>query len=540
MCQYQTTCGYLACTFRVPGANWGWCDVISFTETCSQDSPGPIPPASCHRTSGTFRPSCWIAPASTPPSGGGPCSSDYCAGAAQCASQGGTTGGSGPRPSGGNCSSGTVMCCIGGGGGGGGGGGDPCPGDTCAGTCCNYQCGQPCIVTADCKNPSAGGQPTYCNPTTHTCVNANCPDNTIPGAICGCSGGLVCGQKCAGGCTNNSTCRFTNAPGGSCTDPNSTYCIGDTGNGINTYNPSYTTPRCLSGDTGNNYLLGPGGQSTGFTQAQIDSTCKPGAWWQVKDGDVITNGKIQSVIPIACTLPGCNPNFNLNGTGTYPGIVMYGSSSTPVFTAAGGQGKVSTKNWLANTSYMGKTYDYSFFEGLVPSTVTVNEITTDTINGNYFQQNGTPSNNFVWFRRTGNLTITGNVNVNSTRKVILLVKGGNLTESAQIRLKKTGDGFFMAIVNGSINFDPALTGSGGQPAVEGLFLADNQIHTGAGSEQLYVRGTLAAIGGIVLERDLQANNANTPGEFIEYAPDLIFSYPRDLTRTRVIWREVAP
>ncbi len=426
----------------------------------------------------------------------------------------------------------------------GGGGSDPCPNDSCAGTCCNYACvTQPCIVTADCA-PSSSGQPVICawgtNPTGSYCRNANCPNNTVPGSICGCSGGLVCGQACAGGCTGNSTCRYTTAPGGSCVGGASTYCIGDTGNNLNTYNPSYTTPKCLSGDTGNSYLLGPAGQSTGFTQAQINSTCKPGPWFQVKDGDVITNGRIQSLIPLACSLPACTPYFNLDGTGGFPGVVVYGSSLTPNFTVSGGGGTVSSKKWLANTTYNGKTYNYNYFEGLIPSTVQVNDIATDTISGNYFQVNGTPKNNFVWFRRNGNLTLTGNVNVNNTRKVILLVKGGNLTISSSINVQKIGDGFFMAITNGNINIDPTLTAPAGKPALEGLFLADGVIHTGGGTNQLYVRGTLAGLGGISLERDLGNNNGSQPAEFIEYAPDLIFSYPRDLAKSRVIWREVAP
>ncbi len=427
----------------------------------------------------------------------------------------------------------------------GGGGSDPCPNDSCAGSCCNYTCvTQPCIVTADCA-PSSSGQPVICawgtNPNGLYCRNANCPNNTVPGSICACSGGLVCGQACAGGCTGNSTCRYTTAPGGSCVGGASTYCIGDTGNGTNTYNPSYITPQCASGDTGNKYLYNTAtGQSSGFTQAQIDSTCKPGPWFQVKDGDVITNGRIQSLIPLACSLPTCTPYFDLNGTGTFPGVVVYGSSVAPNFAVSGGAGTVSSKKWLANTSYMGKTYNYSYFEGLIPGDVLVNDIPTDTISGSYLNANGTPSHGFVWFRRNGNLTITGNVNVNSTRKYIILVKGGNLTVSSNIRVSKVGDGFFLTVVNGNIFFDPTLTSTLGTPAVEGLFLADGTIHTGAGTSQLYVRGSMAALGGFFLERDLGNSNGGTPAEVVEYAPDFLFSYPRDLAKSRVIWREIAP
>jgi len=189
---------------------------------------------------------------------------------------------------------------------------------------------------------------------------------------------------------------------------------------------------------------------------------------------------------------------------------------------------------------MGKTYNYSFFSGLIPSDVTVNDIPSDTVTGGYFNSNGTPSKGYVWFRRNGNLTITGNLTVNNARKYVLLVNGGNLNINATINMNRKGDGFFMAIGSGDISFDPSLKGSGPAPAVEGLFLADGRIRTGAGTDQLYVRGSLAAQGGIVLERDLGVNNGLTPAELIEYAPDLVFSYPRNLTRTRVVWKEVAP
>ena len=220
-----------------------------------------------YTTSGCFT----IAPPPTPGptptpggGGGGGCGascSDYCAGPSQCASQGGTTVGS--RCSGGSCSPGTAPCaCLGSsGGGGGGGGGGP-----------TAICGQGCIVTSDCK-PSCSGAPVYCNPTTHTCSNANCPNNTIPGCICACNGGLVCGQACAGGCTNNSICTFTDAPAGNCNS--ATYCIGDNPSdpsGHTTFDPNYVRNVCNGG--GNSYLLySPTGQTTGFTQTQINTTC---------------------------------------------------------------------------------------------------------------------------------------------------------------------------------------------------------------------------------------------------------------------------
>src|SRR5581483_10727096 len=67
----------------------------------------------------------------------------------------------------------------------------------------------------------------------------------------------------------------------------------------------------------------------------------------------------------------------------------------------------------------GKAYDYKFFEGLIPSDVTVNEIATDTVNGGFFNSGGTQSRGYVWYRRLGDLTISGSLNLTGSRKVIL-------------------------------------------------------------------------------------------------------------------------
>ncbi len=92
---------------------------------------------------------------------------------------------------------------------------------------------------------------------------------------------------------------------------------------------------------------------------------------------------------------------------------------------------------------------------------------------------------------------------------------------------------------GDIIVDPSVTHPT-QPALEGLFLAEHQFHTGASDRQLYVRGSVVAWEGVVLERNLGDANQTTPGELFEYAPELLSTYPRNLTRTRVNWKEVAP
>ncbi|KKQ93297.1 MAG: hypothetical protein UT19_C0014G0001, partial [Candidatus Woesebacteria bacterium GW2011_GWB1_39_10b] len=66
--------------------------------------------------------------------------------------------------------------------------------------------------------------------------------------------------------------------------------------------------------------------------------------------------------------------------------------------------------------------------------------------------------------------------------------------------------------------------------------------------QLFVRGSLAGLGmnpnpgdtdGVVFQRKL-SDNTNKPGEIIEFAPDLVLSWPPYLSGKNITWREVVP
>ena len=272
----------------------------------------------------------------------------------------------------------------------------------------------------------------------------------------------------------------------------------------------------------------------------------PGPWWQVQDADVITNGNLISPIPLTCVLPVCNPYFDLKGQGGYPGVPSYFGS------ASFGEGGVSEDpfGWLANSmTTLNKVYDYSYFQSMVRSNVEINEIVEPEIQGGYLINQGTQSRGYVWFKRQGDLTITGVANLQS-RKVVLLVDGDlylgrpPAQSGSNIRVQD-GTGFFMAIVSGDIIISPKaeIDPLNPQPVFEGIFLAEGQVKTGTDGPgldgQLWIRGSVAAYGGIVLERDL-TDNGLTPAEFFEYGPDLLFTFPRDLTSRKYKWKEIAP
>jgi hypothetical protein len=275
----------------------------------------------------------------------------------------------------------------------------------------------------------------------------------------------------------------------------------------------------------------------------------PGPWWQVQDADIITNGNLFSLIPATtCLLPGCDPVFGLEGSGGYPGVPSYGGSYD--FEAGSGTGTVSSTGWLANSmSTFNKVYDYSYFQALVRPNVEINEIIEPEIQGGYLINQGNATRGYVWFRRQGDLTITGVANLQD-RKVVLLVDGDlylgrpPAQSGSSIRVRD-GSGFFMAIVSGDIIISPkaSIDPLNPQPVFEGIFLAEGQVKTGTEGpvldEQLWIRGSVAAYGGVVLERDLTDNNV-TPAEFFEYGPDLLFTFPRDLTSRKYKWKEIAP
>ncbi len=302
-------------------------------------------------------------------------------------------------------------------------------------------------------------------------------------------------------------------------------------------------------------VVASNGSQTATSPIWSFTTTNPSPWWQVKDADVVTNGNLTSSIPSSCSLPGCNPIFDISGTGGYPGVPLYVGSYD--FNAGAGTGNVSaypsgTVGWNANTqTSFKKVYDYSFFKNTIPSDVqaSVVEITTPSVNGGFFNSGGTPARGYVWYHFNGatygDLTINGNLNLVGTRKVVLLVEGANLNIVGKMNIQSSGQGFFMAVVGkdangqkGNIAIDPTVS-SPNSPAVEGIYFADGNVSTGAGNNWLYVRGAVAAMGGITLQRNL-TNNSNQPAEYFEYAPDLALLYPGVFKTRPIKWKEVAP
>lgn len=225
-----------------------------------------------------------------------------------------------------------------------------------------------------------------------------------------------------------------------------------------------------------------------------------GPWWQVIDGDVTTNQEIGSDVPDTDV-------FIDDGSGGYPGVPVYGTSLSV--------GNISSLDWNANTNTQNpRTFDYSYFEGLIPEGVTSGE----TYAG------------YEWYILSGNTPI--NLTNFGNRKVIYFIDG-DLTINGNITLND-GVGFVGFFVSGDIIINPIVT------SMEGIYLTDQDFTTGQGSSQFHLRGSLTALGNLVLSNQRDLANDSNPAEIFEFAPDQILLFPQDLMFKRVKWTEIAP
>ena len=276
----------------------------------------------------------------------------------------------------------------------------------------------------------------------------------------------------------------------------------------------------------------PGGPYACTDTATVDVT-NPNPWFQVKEGDMTANGNISTQIPATCALPACDPVLITNDTGEDPGVPSFIGSINP--TAP----NISAENWNAGSTYSGPTPDYDFFESKLPSGVPFEPVSS-SVAGSFFNGGGTLYRGYYWYKYEGGppLTITSAVSLPAGRRVVLMVKE-DLIISANINLVD-GRSFFMAVARGDIRVTDAAGGAPGTgPHLEGIFLASGQFRTNPGSNQVHVRGGVAALSGIDLQRDLPVNS-QTPAEIFEFGPDQFFLFPAPMSQRQISWREVAP
>jgi len=279
----------------------------------------------------------------------------------------------------------------------------------------------------------------------------------------------------------------------------------------------------------------------GITTCEDESTVSTYAasWFQTQGGGLTSSQSLMS------HLPDNDPTEYLIKSGSQskpllrrdPGSACY-VTGIPSF----GGGEVSETGWIAQTQYRGVLYSYPYFENKLPPGLFNENIGSDVRAGDW--NGGVPYLGYEWYFYDGesssmDINIIQDVTF-TNRKVILFVRNANLNIHNRINLSDRS--FFMAVVDGSIQIESDLGGSD-PPHLEGIFVADGAIatpgHHSLPDVPLVVRGSIVA-SSISLGRDLVDNNSDTPAEFIEFAPDLLFYYPSILGARRLNWEEVAP
>jgi hypothetical protein len=243
-------------------------------------------------------------------------------------------------------------------------------------------------------------------------------------------------------------------------------------------------------------------------------------WWQVKDGDVSTNGSLGSDVPDGYV-------FADTGIGGYPGVPLYNGRFNLTSTST----KISATRWNVNTeNFQPRAFNYTFFNNLIPEDMVFNDISTIATGGT------ADENGYEWYKVSADLSV-GGIDF-GTRKVIVFIDGGNLNLEGSINVTD-GQGFVGFFVEGNITVDPLVANAVG-PEIEGIYLSNGSFSTGAGDSQLHLRGSVVSNGGgILLQREL-TDNTTTPAEIFEFAPDQLVLFPNSLRFKQTKWVEVNP
>jgi hypothetical protein len=283
--------------------------------------------------------------------------------------------------------------------------------------------------------------------------------------------------------------------------------------------------------------LGPGGCNVSAVATypnppapgiEVD-TCNATAWWQVRGSDVVSQGNIQSRIPVSCVGPACIARLIASSTsGSSGGVLLRGSVVDT------GAGFVSDSNWDAQISLLGRQPRYADFVSLIPTSVTVSDPGANPSASAITSPPGSSlSGGYYWLRRSGDVRISQAVNIPSGTRVVLFVDGvANIDED--ISFANIDNSFFMIVARNGIRV-------GTNPdTIQGIFYTEGGFDSGTGSNPLQVTGSTTALGGVTLGRDLGIGNRTSPAEVFSLSPELLLNYPQTLTFKRPLWQEVAP
>ncbi|MBU3957362.1 hypothetical protein KKI19_03780, partial [Patescibacteria group bacterium] len=226
-------------------------------------------------------------------------------------------------------------------------------------------------------------------------------------------------------------------------------------------------------------------------------------------GDVHTGGSISVPVPDG-------EYFCEKGDGGTPGVVSY-QTGTPDFSS----GSVSETDWLANTSFSRKKYEYfRQLLGISPddedSFDSFADIGDDIV---YYSSNGVDIN-------------TGAGSFPAGKKAAILVNGNvNINDNISVP-----DGSFLAFIAlGNIEVADSVS------QINGVYITDSKFEAGTNeTTALECYGTFIANSFEMEGRDLGETNETTPGVKFIYRPDLWLNAPKELLIPSYTWQELAP
>ena len=258
-------------------------------------------------------------------------------------------------------------------------------------------------------------------------------------------------------------------------------------------------------------------------------------WFQAEGGDVYASGTLRSYVS-----PGATPRVFVNdGSGGYPGMVMFNSSYDFDSSLVQGNGYVSSTNWLAYAPHTTVDY-YDYFYRRFGSPTTPYAF-TDLLAVAQPDSSETP------YYVVGDMTTSGDWLVGDGESVIFIVDG-NVTIGGSINT--TGSGFVAFIVNGNITVDTSVgvAYNSSVSVLDGIYITSptgtftTGTTTAAASARFVGEGMFIA-GDFLLQRDLEGygtGNTTHAAELFVYDPQLLFTMPDPMKELPVTWQEVAP
>lgn len=247
------------------------------------------------------------------------------------------------------------------------------------------------------------------------------------------------------------------------------------------------------------------------------------------DGDIISNGIINIELRPSTYL--INRTASTEGIGIYRNILNLGS------------GQISIPNWRAAGGGIGSSLQYDLLREQVPSGATITNLNT-TPNFNSIRTGGNvDSEGYIWYEANGNttLTINGNAVFPGNRKAVVFVDGDlTITGNGTQTFANVANSFLMFVVRGDVRINPGIGHSNSSltsPNLSAIFYSGGKFITDSGSNRLNILGTVVALQGVSLSRDVVTSN---PSEYFIFSPELIINYPPALGIRRAFWREVQP